>query len=98
MPGFDGTGPAGRGPMTGGGRGFCSPWGMGGGRGRYAFPRWPGYANPYYAATPYPYWAGAQAPPMTAEQEIEGLRTQSQMLAQHLDDIQRRLAELEKTG
>ena len=25
MPGFDGTGPRGMGPMTGGGRGFCSP-------------------------------------------------------------------------
>ena len=25
MPGFDGTGPASMGPMTGGGRGFCSP-------------------------------------------------------------------------
>jgi hypothetical protein len=24
MPGFDGTGPLGRGPMTGGGRGFCA--------------------------------------------------------------------------
>ena len=24
MPGFDGTGPAGMGPMTGGGRGFCA--------------------------------------------------------------------------
>jgi hypothetical protein len=23
MPGFDGTGPRGRGPMTGGGRGYC---------------------------------------------------------------------------
>jgi len=29
MPGFDGTGPAGRGPMTGGGRGYCSPYGPG---------------------------------------------------------------------
>ena len=27
MPGFDGTGPMGRGPMTGGGRGFCNPYG-----------------------------------------------------------------------
>ncbi len=49
MPGFDGTGPMGMGPMTGGGRGFCaSPrpgmgvpsfrgpgsFGRGGGRGR----------------------------------------------------------------
>ena len=25
MPGFDGTGPSGMGPRTGGGRGFCSP-------------------------------------------------------------------------
>lgn len=25
MPGFDGTGPAGQGPRTGGGRGFCAP-------------------------------------------------------------------------
>lgn len=24
MPGFDGTGPRGRGPMSGGGRGFCA--------------------------------------------------------------------------
>ena len=27
MPGFDGTGPRGMGPMTGGGRGFCNPYG-----------------------------------------------------------------------
>ena len=26
MPGFDGTGPMGMGPMTGGGRGFCNPY------------------------------------------------------------------------
>jgi len=38
MPGFDGTGPQGGGPMTGGGRGFCGPnsrggtYGNGGGR------------------------------------------------------------------
>lgn len=25
MPGFDGTGPEGMGPMTGGGRGWCNP-------------------------------------------------------------------------
>ena len=29
MPGFDGTGPRGMGPMTGGGRGFCNPAGPG---------------------------------------------------------------------
>ncbi|NQT56445.1 MAG: DUF5320 domain-containing protein, partial [Desulfobacteraceae bacterium] len=25
MPGFDGAGPSGMGPMTGGGRGYCNP-------------------------------------------------------------------------
>lgn len=45
MPGFDGTGPRGEGPMTGGARGFCGPdsergfsygrgYGRGFGRGR----------------------------------------------------------------
>ena len=34
MPGFDGTGPQGWGPMTGGARGFCNPAGAGYGAGR----------------------------------------------------------------
>ena len=42
MPGFDGTGPRGEGPMTGGARGYCNPgyagygtaYGRGYGRGR----------------------------------------------------------------
>jgi hypothetical protein len=33
MPGFDGTGPRGMGPMTGGGRGLCNPYGPGYGMG-----------------------------------------------------------------
>ena len=37
MPGFDGTGPAGMGPRTGGGRGFCPP-----GAGQYyGYGTWP---------------------------------------------------------
>jgi len=46
MPGFDGTGPWGQGPLTGGGRGYCAgavprPWGArGAGR---------GWRNQYYA-------------------------------------------------
>jgi len=41
MPGFDGTGPAGMGPMTGGARGWCNP---------YTAP-YAGY-GPYRAAYP----------------------------------------------
>ena len=43
MPGFDGTGPSGRGPMTGGGRGYCNP--------SFAGTRDPYMGNPY--AGPY---------------------------------------------
>ena len=96
MPGFDGTGPGGMGPMTGGGRGFCSPRGIGAGRRGYAFPRWPRYGRPYYGAGPYPFGVGAYPPAMTAEEGLEGLRAESQQIARHLDDIQRRIADLEK--
>jgi hypothetical protein len=49
MPGFDGTGPRGMGPMTGGGRGFCAvpirtAWWP------YRVPRSADYA---YGITPY---------------------------------------------
>ncbi len=58
MPGMDGTGPRGLGPMTGGGRGWCNPYlkggeimpfgrgfGMGGGFGRgFGFR---GYSPPW---------------------------------------------------
>ena len=50
MPGFDGTGPRGMGPMTGGGRGFCSPRGIGAAiRGRIVPP---------YPQAPYPFYRG----------------------------------------
>ena len=52
MPGFDGTGPMGEGPLTGGGRGGClSPVdpGVVGGRGVLpATPRFPWVGSLYY--------------------------------------------------
>jgi len=64
MPGFNGTGPRGMGPMTGGGRGFCNPHYAGGrppvmGAYPYTTPYGAGYVPPYggyyspYAAYPY---------------------------------------------
>jgi hypothetical protein len=65
MPGLDGTGPRGLGPMTGGGRGFCAlPLG---GQARFASPMsMPGYqpygaaAGPWspFLATPMPWMYG----------------------------------------
>jgi len=54
MPGFDGTGPGGMGPMTGGGRGWCNPYS----------PSYAGYA-PYpapYAYAPYTLTGTGYAP------------------------------------
>ncbi len=94
MPGFDGTGPMGMGPMTGGGRGFCSPWGMGAAPGTYGFRRWTGY--PYYGRGPFFPGAVPFAPPMGREQELDALRAQSEALKQQLSDMQGRIDELEK--
>jgi hypothetical protein len=43
MPGFNGTGPSGRGPMTGGARGWCNPVGA-----RYAGYRPRGLMRPLF--------------------------------------------------
>jgi len=74
MPGFDGTGPRGMGPMTGGGRGFCSPWGIGAAFRRGMVPPYPQAPYPFYrgyapygspGGVPYygepAYWQGMQA-------------------------------------
>ena len=52
MPGGDGTGPMGMGPMTGRAAGYCAGYGM------------PGYANPITGrwAGPYGYGWGVRAP------------------------------------
>ena len=100
MPGFDGTGPRGMGPMTGGGRGFCSPWGMGAAyRGWIAppYPRVP-YAPPGgYGAMPYQatgQWAAPFAPQMTRQQELDFLRSEAEAVRENLEQIESRINEL----
>ena len=104
MPGFDGTGPRGMGPMTGGGRGFCSPWGIGAAFRGYGVPPRTGYGYPYYAgAAPYPFYGapattpGATpfAPQMTPEQELDFLKNQAQAMKGQLEQIESRMRELE---
>jgi len=87
MPGFDGTGPAGMGPMTGGGRGFCSPWGGRGTFPGYATPYGPGYGSPYYgwARAPYSYYGTYQMP---REQELDFLKNQAQSMKGQLEQIE----------
>ena len=93
MPGLDGTGPGGMGPMTGGGRGFCSPRGVGVAR-TYGFPRWTGYAYPYY--NPGPFFTGMApfAPRMSREQETEFLKTEAEALRNELKVLEDRIGQL----
>jgi len=140
MPGGDGTGPAGMGPMTGRAAGYCAGygvpgfmnpipgggyggWGRGyrargagfwGGRGRVGGRRaW----TPYYAgayAPPYaggygpygvaygplpgrvPGWGGLSYPtPPQPEQELAMLRDQAEYFEGALEDIRKRIEELE---
>ena len=58
MPGFDRTGPAGMGPMTGGARGWCNPTNpMAADYGPYRAP-YPGPVRPAYGGYPPAYGLG----------------------------------------
>lgn len=124
MPGFDGTGPAGMGPMTGGGRGFCSPWGAGAafagrgfgrglGRGggwgfgfRGSSPPWP-YVGLGRGGLPrcgyffrntgwgWPYDPTVAAPEWSKEQELGFLRNEAGAIKEELEQIDKRIQELE---
>ena len=98
MPGFDGTGLRGMGPMTGGGRGFCvvpltAAGPAYGGRGAYP---------PYGALRGRSYHvAGSKVPgavpfasQMTRERELDFLKTQAQAMRGHLEQIEARIQEL----
>ena len=96
MPGFDGTGPMGMGPMTGGGRGFCSPWGIRAGARTYGAPYWRGYGYPYYTAGPFAPSAMPYAPQVTREQELGFLKQQAEAMRVELREIEARINELAK--
>ena len=102
MPGFDGTGPRGMGPMTGGGRGFCAlplpaarpTYGGGGAYPPYGVP----WGMPYYGAGPTAPSAGPFVPQMPREQELDFLRNQAQAMRGQLEQIEARMRELETKG
>jgi len=112
MPGGDRTGPAGMGPMTGRGAGFCAGFGVPGfmnrgfgffGRGRGGGGGGWGRRNMFYA-TGLTGWQraamGVAAPLATTtapspEAEKQFLQTQMDVMQSQLEEIKRRLAELE---
>ncbi len=125
MPGFDGTGPMGAGPMTGGARGYCNPagaantpfygqgygpgYGRGYGRGRgfgagfgAGFGRGRGYGRGFGWRAPYPAWGEGYGPSyglpyqMDPSEEMNMLRTEAESMKRGLDEINRRIEDLEK--
>lgn len=111
MPGGNGTGPAGMGPMTGRGAGFCVGYavpgyanpvggrsmGMGRGQGR-GMGRGRGFGRGFG-------WSGAGegypanaffGPTVTAEQGLEGLKQQADFMQNSLSQINERIEQLEK--
>ena len=94
MPGFDGTGPRGMGPMTGGGRGFCSPWGIGAASRPYGAFQGRRYGYPYYGAAPVAPGAVPYAPSMTHQQELDSLKNQTQAMKGQLEQIEARIQQL----
>jgi len=111
MPGGDGTGPGGMGPMTGRAAGFCAGYsvpgyanpvggrgmGMGWGRGR-GMGRGRGFGRGFgWSGAVEPYPANAFfGPTITAEQELDGLRQQAKLMQDSLGQISERIEQLEK--
>lgn len=112
MPGFDGTGPMGQGPMTGGARGYCVMPGQGtagmavrggfgrrgGGRGQRNWYYATGLAGRQRASMGMPAFGRVNAymPAMTPEQETDALKNEADFLKRQLEDIQGRIDSLEK--
>lgn len=107
MPGFDGTGPWGMGPMTGGGRGFCSPAGFGRARGagrRLGLGRARGMGRGFGSRWGYPGagWTpayrgpAAYAPRMSGEEELDLLQSRAESIRREIQEIEARMSEIEK--
>ena len=110
MPGGNRTGPAGMGPMTGRGAGFCAGFGApgyanpAGGRGYFGRGRGMGRGRGFGRGFGFSSVAGAGAYPenvpfvqtLTATQELEGLKQQAELLQSSLGQISDRIEQLEK--
>jgi uncharacterized protein DUF5320 len=85
MPGFDGTGPMGGGPATGGGRGNCTVGAVADVRFGRGFRRGFGRGGRFVAAPVLPGYAD----------EIGRLKAEADLLRRSLDSVNARIARIE---
>jgi hypothetical protein len=105
MPGFNGTGPLGAGPMTGRGGGYCMSYVGPDSRFNQGSCQNGWYSRRRFHAAGLHCWAmwptGAvlsapvYAPPLNSEQELNFLREQAENLEKALEQIKKRIKELE---
>ncbi len=88
MPGFDGTGPNGMGPMTGGGRGFCHPTRAGVRPHGFRFSNRAAYTYPSYGVHGFGYFTP------TREKELEFLKSEAQALKDELKNLENEIEKL----
>ncbi len=108
MPGFDGTGPLGEGPRTGWGRVYCSPRvGAGAASGRVGLrgvgrggAPWGGGRGRCFGGRVFWGWParGFSSGQSSSDYEVESLREELARAQNKVQEMEARLAELEKTG
>ena len=92
MPRQDGTGPRGRGPMSGRAAGFCAGYDTPGYANRGGERRWRNRS----VASGGRGWGGIMPLDATPDQEAAELKQQEQALSQTLESIRRRLQQFER--
>ncbi|MFH1459416.1 MAG: DUF5320 domain-containing protein [Candidatus Omnitrophota bacterium] len=104
MPGFDGTGPRGQGPFTGGGRGYCAGYPVSGymnsapGRGSFGYGR--GFGRGYGRGQGFgwrrmaSYAYGVNDFGITPRTETEFLKEQVKFMQDEIQAINQRIKEL----
>jgi len=109
MPGFDGSGPAGGGPMTGRGRGRCNfgaTYGLGRSGSRasvgFGYGRGRGYRHMFWEtglprwARRWSDWSGPYREPYHSRgEEVRMLKEEAETLKDDLNAIERRMNDLE---
>lgn len=98
MPGGDGTGPLGSGPMTGRGLGYCSGYTRPGyinpRFGRGWFGRGRGWVRGFYSRPTLGFWQNNYPTQISSDEEVDVLKAEAESLKEELKNIETRIQEI----